>query len=75
MLFVCRETLHEDEHGFLEPSVQEVIQRTKRARLLDKNVSVKLGMMRHLLIVIDLSEAMAEQDLKPSRQLCTLKVM
>lgn len=32
-------------------------------------------MMRHLNVVIDLSEAMQDQDLKPTRHVCTMKVI
>merc|ERR1712130_818417 len=35
----------------------------------------KLGMMRHLYLLIDLSECMANQDLKPTRLHCTLKLL
>lgn len=69
------ETLHEDDRGFLEPSVEEIIQKSKRARLVEKNASLKLGMMRHLFVIIDLSEAMGEQDFKPTRQICLLKIL
>jgi len=35
----------------------------------------KLGMMRHVFLVLDASEAMTDQDLKPTRQLCTAKLL
>lgn len=69
-----RETIQEDESGRLEPSVTEIIQRTKRRKLLDREASVRLGIMRHVYIILDYSQAMTEQDLKPTRQICTLKV-
>ncbi|GBM51977.1 General transcription factor IIH subunit 2 [Araneus ventricosus] len=37
--------------------------------------NLKLGMMRHLYVIIDCSEAMLEPDLKPTRYLCTLKLL
>lgn len=52
-----------------------MIQRAKRRRLLDREASVRLGIMRHVYIILDLSQAMLEQDLKPTRQICTLKVL
>lgn len=70
----CREAIREDDEGNLEASVAEIIQRAKRKAQLEKKGQSKLGMMRHLYVVIDASEAMLEQDLKPTRQLCTLKV-
>lgn len=69
-----RETIQEDESGRLEPSVTEIIQRTKRRKLLDREASVRLGIMRHVYIILDYSQAMTEQDLKPTRHICTLKV-
>uniref|UniRef100_A0A0P4WHZ5 Ssl1-like domain-containing protein n=1 Tax=Scylla olivacea TaxID=85551 RepID=A0A0P4WHZ5_SCYOL len=69
------ETIQEDESGRLEPSVTEIIQRTKRRKLLDREASVRLGIMRHVYIILDYSQAMTEQDLKPTRQICTLKIL
>lgn len=51
-----------------------MIQRAKRRKLLDREASVRLGIMRHVYVILDLSQAMNEQDLKPTRQICTLKV-
>jgi len=152
----CREVLKEDATGSLQASVDDVIQKSKRRRLLDRPVNVRLGMvscffnlyqsycvnngnikldlfstlklvvekiaenltpfcssawprcfdewllacktdrlvvimsyngasellvvceyelqMRHLYVVIDMSQAMDSQDLKPTRLLSTLKV-
>ncbi|KAK8749419.1 hypothetical protein OTU49_015348 [Cherax quadricarinatus] len=69
------EAIQEDESGRLEPSVTEMIQRAKRRRLLDREASVRLGIMRHVYIILDVSQAMTEQDLKPTRQSCTLKIL
>lgn len=69
-----RETIQEDESGRLEPSVTEIIQRTKRRKLMDREASVRLGIMRHVYIILDYSQSMTEQDFKPTRQICTLKV-
>ena len=46
----------------MEVSVQELIQRAKRKRLLDKSESkTKLGMMRHFFILLDMSQNMKTQ--------------
>lgn len=37
--------------------------------------NTRLGMMRHLYIIVDCSDAMLDQDLKPTRQLCTAKLL
>lgn len=68
------ESIQEDKDGLVTSSVEEIVHRARRRRLLDKK-NLKLGMMRHLYLIIDLSEAMMEQDLKPTRQICTLKLL
>ena len=46
----------------MEVSVQELIQRAKRKRLLDKSeAKTKLGMMRHFFILLDMSQNMKTQ--------------
>lgn len=76
------EAIKEDEGGLLEAAVTEEIaaQRAKQRRLLAQRQhelwgGVRLGMMRHLYVVVDFSDAMADQDLKPTRYLCTMKLL
>ncbi|XP_044733711.1 general transcription factor IIH subunit 2 [Chrysoperla carnea] len=69
------EDLKENEDGLLEASVADIIQRAKRKRQAQKKGNTKLGMMRHLYILLDCSESMSNQDLKPTRHLCTLKLL
>ncbi|KAJ8985989.1 hypothetical protein NQ317_013873 [Molorchus minor] len=69
------EAIKEDDEGFLEASVADIIQRAKRKRQALKHGNQKLGMMRHLYILLDCSDSMSSQDLKPTRLLCTLKLM
>ncbi|CAL4066091.1 unnamed protein product, partial [Meganyctiphanes norvegica] len=68
------EAIQEDDSGRLEASITEMIQRAKRRRLMEREASVRLGIMRHIFIVLDLSHPMSMQDMKPTRQLCVLKV-
>lgn len=68
------EAIHEDEHGLLKASLEEIVHKSRRKRLLEKK-NLKLGMMRHLYLIIDMSDSMQEPDLKPTRQLCTLKLL
>lgn len=42
-------------------------------RLLKDTTPLQRGIIRHLLLVLDLSEAMAEKDLRPTRYLLTLR--
>ncbi|GAU96122.1 hypothetical protein RvY_07611 [Ramazzottius varieornatus] len=69
------EVLQEDSAGSLTSSVQDVVQGIKRRRLLEKKPNLRLGMMRHLFIILDLSETMRDQDLKPNRLYCVLKLL
>lgn len=68
------EAIKENEDGLLQPSIEEMIQRNKRRRALQKK-SLRLGIMRHLFVVLDFSEAMMRNDLKPSRINCALKIV
>ncbi|XP_044754233.1 general transcription factor IIH subunit 2 [Coccinella septempunctata] len=69
------EAIKEDDDGFLEASVADIIQRAKRKRQNTKGYGTKLGMMRHFYIILDCSESMSSQDLKPTRLICTLKLL
>ncbi|XP_030750201.1 general transcription factor IIH subunit 2 [Sitophilus oryzae] len=69
------EAIKEDDEGFLEASVADIILRAKRKRQAQKQSSQKLGMMRHLYLLLDCSESMSSQDLKPTRMICTLKIL
>lgn len=68
------EAIKENEDGLLQPSIEEMIQRNKRRRALQKK-NLRLGIMRHIFIVLDFSEAMMQKDLKPSRINCALKII
>ncbi|KAI5709795.1 hypothetical protein M8J76_015108 [Diaphorina citri] len=67
------EALEEDEDGLIESSIADIIEKSKRKRHADK-IGVRLGMMRHMNVILDCSDAMLDQDLKPTRHLCTLKL-
>lgn len=68
------EAIKENEDGLLQPSIEEMIQRNKRRRALQKK-NLRLGIMRHLFIVLDFSESMMLKDLKPSRISCSLRLL
>jgi len=68
------EAIQEDKEGMLDISVQDIIEKARRKRLEDKQCKTKLGMMRHLYIIFDMSEAMKAQDFKPTRLLCCEKL-
>ncbi|KAK9828063.1 hypothetical protein WJX81_007161 [Elliptochloris bilobata] len=63
------EALQEDEFGRLRPLDQKEEQRAKRRRLLSAAASARIrrGMIRYLQVVVDLSQAAAIADMRPSR--------
>ncbi|KAF4074677.1 hypothetical protein AMELA_G00242010 [Ameiurus melas] len=69
------EVLKEDESGSLKATVEEILFEAKRKRVFESHGQVRLGMMRHLYVVIDSSRTMEDQDLKPNRLTSTLKLM
>ncbi|XP_077572159.1 general transcription factor IIH subunit 2-like isoform X1 [Stigmatopora nigra] len=69
------EILKEDESGSLKASVEEILFQSKRDRIVKSSGQIRLGMMRHLFVVIDSSRSMEDQDLKPNRLTATLKLM
>lgn len=68
------EAIKENDDGLLQPSIEEMLQRNKRRRALQKK-NLRLGIMRHVFIILDLSEAMMRNDLKPTRINCAIKIL
>ncbi|OUM60143.1 hypothetical protein PIROE2DRAFT_63340 [Piromyces sp. E2] len=66
--------LQEDEKGSLQGVVSS-IQHTKRRRLLKDTSTIQRGIIRNLFVIIDLSNSMAEKDLKPSRRDLTFNLL
>lgn len=66
-----------EEDGLLQGTIADIILKAKRKRQASKKGSSRLGMMRHLYIILDCSEAMSIPDsiLKPTRHLSTLKML
>ncbi|KAF4113379.1 general transcription factor IIH subunit 2 isoform X2 [Onychostoma macrolepis] len=69
------EVLKEDESGSLRATVEDILFQAKRKRVFESHGQVRLGMMRHLFVIIDSSRSMEDQDLKPNRLTSTLKLM
>ncbi|KAM6954146.1 general transcription factor IIH subunit 2 [Aplochiton taeniatus] len=69
------EVLKEDESGSLKATVEEILFQAKRKRVFESHGQVRLGMMRHMYVVIDCSRTMEDHDLKPNRLTATLKMM
>ncbi|XP_065655520.1 general transcription factor IIH subunit 2 isoform X2 [Hydra vulgaris] len=70
------EAIQEDDDGLLQSSIDEIVHQAKRKRLLVRKGNVRLGMMRHLYIILDMSKSMKESDLlRPSRLACLTKLL
>jgi len=70
------ESVTEDSSGRIEASVAELVAKNKRKRLASRcDEGVRLGIMRHVFFILDMSTSMTGQDLKPSRHLCLMKIL
>ncbi|EER40515.1 transcription factor TFIIH [Histoplasma capsulatum var. duboisii H88] len=67
------ETLVESADGTISATVEDLLGAGKRKRLLRDTTPLQRGIIRHLILVLDLSSAMAEKDLRPTRYLLTLR--
>ncbi|KAH9940414.1 TFIIH basal transcription factor complex subunit SSL1 [Epithele typhae] len=61
------DTVQEDEAGRLEGAVQDLIARGRRRRLLAPAAAIRRTIIRHLVLVLDLSSAMTDRDMRPTR--------
>ncbi|KAL7623951.1 hypothetical protein AAE478_005508 [Parahypoxylon ruwenzoriense] len=61
------DTVVEDIDGSLEGIIEGRAEALKRARLLKDTTPLQRGIIRHLVLVLDMSFAMLEKDLLPSR--------
>lgn len=57
----------EGADGSLEGAIEGIAEAEKRARLLRDTTPLQRGIIRHLVLVLDMSFAMAERDLAPTR--------
>lgn len=64
----------ENEEGLLQPFVDQVISKAKRKQLAQTR-NLRLGLMRHIFVIIDMSEKMLDSDLRPTRITLTLKIL
>jgi transcription initiation factor TFIIH subunit 2 len=67
------DAVREDEGGSLASAVRGLLEASKRRRTLHDSVPVQRGIIRHMILILDLSESMLEKDLRPSRHLLTLQ--
>ncbi|CAF3462980.1 unnamed protein product, partial [Rotaria socialis] len=68
------EVIQEDESGSIAATVNAINQKNRRKELAQLP-NVRLGMMRHLYVVLDMSDAMKDQDLRPNRLFCSIELL
>ncbi|KIL66269.1 hypothetical protein M378DRAFT_75306 [Amanita muscaria Koide BX008] len=61
------DTVQEDEAGSLQTSVEELLARGRRRRLLAPAAAVRRTIIRHLILLLDLSSSMMDRDMRPTR--------
>jgi transcription initiation factor TFIIH subunit 2 len=61
------------EDDNIESTVAELLEAGKKRRLLKDETPLQRGIIRHLVLVLDLSIAMAEKDLRPTRYLLSIR--
>ncbi|ETN42975.1 uncharacterized protein HMPREF1541_02133 [Cyphellophora europaea CBS 101466] len=64
--------LQEGEDGTLTGAVFDLLESDKRRRLIKDTTPLQRGIIRHVILIIDMSIAMAEKDLRPTRYLLTI---
>ncbi|KAK7888338.1 hypothetical protein LTR67_008684 [Exophiala xenobiotica] len=64
--------LTEDADGTITGAVEGLLEAGKRKRLLKDTTPLQRGIIRHLILILDISLSMNEKDLRPTRYLLTL---
>ncbi|KNZ72838.1 TFIIH basal transcription factor complex p47 subunit [Termitomyces sp. J132] len=61
------ETVQEDEAGSLQAAVDDWMARGRRRRLLAPSTAIRRTIIRHVVLLLDLSAAMMDRDMRPTR--------
>ncbi|KAF9244916.1 Ssl1-like-domain-containing protein [Melanogaster broomeanus] len=61
------DTVQEDESGSLQGAVEDLMARGRRRRLLAPAAAIRRTIIRHLILLLDLSAAMMDRDMRPTR--------
>ncbi|RAO67117.1 uncharacterized protein BHQ10_003129 [Talaromyces amestolkiae] len=67
------ESVIEGADGTISSTVEGLLEAGKRKRLLRDTTPLQRGIIRHLILVLDLSQSMAEKDIRPTRYLLALR--
>ncbi|KAG6334245.1 hypothetical protein ID866_4836 [Astraeus odoratus] len=61
------DTVQEDETGSLQGAVEDLMARGRRRRLLAPAAAIRRTIIRHLVLILDLSSSMTDRDMRPTR--------
>ncbi|KAI6125727.1 Ssl1-like-domain-containing protein [Pisolithus croceorrhizus] len=61
------DTVQEDETGSLQGAVEDLMARDRRRRLLAPAAAIRRTIIRHLVLILDLSNSMMDRDFRPTR--------
>ncbi|KDQ53543.1 hypothetical protein JAAARDRAFT_39229 [Jaapia argillacea MUCL 33604] len=67
------DTVQEDEAGSLQTAVADLMARSRRRRLLAPSGAIRRTIIRHLILILDLSSSMLDRDMRPNRFDLTLE--
>ncbi|KAF8590980.1 TFIIH basal transcription factor complex, subunit SSL1 [Ramaria rubella] len=67
------DTVQEDEGGSLQHAVEDLMAQGRRRRLLAPTAAIRRTIIRHLIILLDLSSSMMDRDMRPTRFDITLE--
>ncbi|KZS86910.1 TFIIH basal transcription factor complex, subunit SSL1 [Sistotremastrum niveocremeum HHB9708] len=67
------DAVQEDEGGSLQTAVEDLLARGRRRRLLGPSTAIRRTIIRHLILILDLSASMLDKDMRPSRFDLTLE--
>ncbi|WVQ84537.1 hypothetical protein IAT38_006691 [Cryptococcus sp. DSM 104549] len=67
--------VQEDESGSLESAVESLLARGRRKRALMSEAPLRRSIIRHMFIILDLSESMLDKDYRPTRFECILEYL
>ncbi|CAM2712813.1 unnamed protein product [Rotaria socialis] len=65
----------DDDQYRWESATGNAINQNNRRKELAQLPNVRLGMMRHRYVVLDMSDAMKDQDLRPNRLFCSIELL
>ncbi|KAF9033258.1 Ssl1-domain-containing protein [Hymenopellis radicata] len=67
------DTVQEDEAGSLQSAVDDWMTRGRRRRQQGPGAAIRRSIIRHLVLILDLSSSMLDRDMRPTRFALTLQ--